>query len=212
MFLAWCIKHNHQTYLCTKMANKHFFGYFVGCVLTVQCPNAYVSGAAHQVHLLLHHKCKQTCLCMRSMRVFKMHNVKKCAFLLWDADCLYLCTKIATKFVFGYLLWVCFKCTMLKNYIFGVAHQPHTPLHQKYQQECLWIRSTGVFGMHNTKHLVSGAEGAYFSTKSATKSVFGYLVWVCLRCTMPQKVCVWCVAPNAHTASPHLPTTVSLEA
>ena len=50
----------------------------------------------------------------------------------------------------------------------------------------------GVFEMHNAKKyvlLVWRAERTHLCTKSVFKGVFGYLVWVCLKRTMPHNVC-----------------------
>ena len=41
------------------------------------------------------------------MGVVEMHDAKKVRFLMWRAECAYLCTKHAPKTIFGYLVWVC---------------------------------------------------------------------------------------------------------
>ena len=51
----------------------------------------------------------------------------------------------------------------------------------------------GVFEMHNAKKcgvLTWHPKHPYFCTHHASNSVFGYLVKVCLKCTMPKKP--WC--------------------
>ena len=52
---------------------------------------------------------------MHCMGVFEMHNAGKCALLKWRHRRTDLCTKGASKSVFGYLAQVCVKCTMQEN-------------------------------------------------------------------------------------------------
>ena len=62
-----------------------------------------------------------------------------------------------------------------------------------------WKTSIGVFEMHNAKKIVLMAwrpKRVDLGTKYTTNIAFGHLVWVCLKCTRPQK-CVYSVAPQA---------------
>ena len=59
---------------------------------------------------------------MRSKDVLKMRNAKKSAFFVRHAKRAYICTKFATKSVFGYLVRMCLKCTLPKKCVFGAAH------------------------------------------------------------------------------------------
>ena len=40
--------------------------------------------------------------------------------------------------------------------------------------------------------------------------VFGDLVWLCLKCAMPENVCLQCRTPNAHYSAPKVPPKVML--
>ena len=82
----------------------------------------------------------------------------------------------------------------------------HIALHQNCQQHCLWMRSISVCVQNaqcqKSVFLVQRAERTYCCTKSATKSVFRYLVWVFLKRTMPKK-CVLGVARRTRTPGHH---------
>ena len=83
--------------------------------------------------------------------------------------------------------------------VFWVAPQTYLLLHQICHQRCFWIPSMVVFEMHDAKKCVSTAcrpKRAYLGTKYATNSVFGYLVCVCLKCTMPKNVCFLARCPR----------------
>ena len=66
-----------------------------------------------------------------------------------------------------------------KTWGFDAAPQTPIPLHQICQQQCFWIPSMGVFGMHNAK-IMGFCRGApnTLRTKYASNSVSGYLVRV----------------------------------
>ena len=69
----------------------------------------------------------------------------------------------------------------------------------------------GVFEMHNLKKALfwCGTPNPHTSApKHATGSVFGYPVWVCLKCKMPKNVRFWQGAPDMHTSAPNMPPTV----
>ena len=71
-----------------------------------------------------------------------------------------------------------------------------------------------VLEVHNAKKcvfLVRRAEHAYGCTDIAIRSVFGYLDWVCLQCTVPKHVYFWYGALVTHMSTPNLRTQVSLE-
>ena len=87
------------------------------------------------------------------MDVFEMHTAEKCVFLVCRADRAYLCTRLATKSVFEYLVWL-FGMHNAKKSVFGGARQMHIPLHQKCNQECLCVPSTGVPEVHYAKKCV----------------------------------------------------------
>ena len=128
-----------------------------------------------------------------------MRNAKRCVFPAGRTKCAYLCTKSASKGVFGYLVPVCHNffwccaplhlCTKSasKNVFGYLVHL----LHKTCQQKHLWILSLGVLVLHivRKKLLVWHAEYTYPCPQSVNKSVFGYLVCVCLKCTMPKKCC-----------------------
>ena len=86
-----------------------------------------------------------------SVDAFEMHNAIPCVFFVWRAEHVHVRTKIATKIVFGYVVWMRVNEQCDKICISGVADGTHIPLHQKCQQKCLWIPSMGVFEMHNAK-------------------------------------------------------------
>ena len=96
----------------------------------------------------------------------------------------------------------------------GVAPQTPIPLYPIGQQRCFGIPGMGVFEMRNAKKcgvLVWRSKRAYLCTKSARKSVFGYLVRKCLKCAMPKNVDFWRGAPSAHTSAPNLPAKAFLD-
>ena len=154
----------------------------------------------------------------------------------WRPKCAYLCTNFYHQIFFGYLVWVCLKCTIPKNvhswsgapnvhtsapnippkvfldpwYVcfwnarwqkmctLGVAPQMCILLHQICHQKYFWIPTVGVFERHNANKCAFWgwrAEHAYLCTKRTTKSVSGCLVWVVLKCTMPN-MCIVGVAPQ----------------
>ena len=135
-----------------------------------------------------------------------MDNAKKCLCVAWRSKHAYLCTKDAIKSAF--LAWhpkrayLCTKYTTtsvleiqnVKKCVYGVAPLTCIPLHQTCHQKCFWIPSVGLFEMDNAKKcalLEWHPKRAYLCTKYTTTSVFGYLVWVCLQCTMPKKSAFW---------------------
>ena len=79
-----------------------------------------------------------------------------------------------------------------------------------------WIASMGVFEMLNAKKcgvLAWRSKRAYLCTKSARKSVFGYLVWFCLKCATaydargfprPTQPGLWVLLPSAYVIAPHV--------
>ena len=90
----------------------------------------------------------------------------------------------------------------------GVAPQTPIPLYTTGQQRCFWIPRMGVFELHNAKKIV-WVQGwrpkhPYLCTLQASKDVFGYLRWWCLKCTMPKKSLCSGVAPQ--TPIPLYPT------
>ena len=126
---------------------------------------------------------------------------------VWCAERTYLYTGNAKESVAGYFVWVYLNCTVPKMCGSGVARRMHTPLGQKCEQNCMHIPSMGVFEMRSAKKcgfIVWCAGHTYICSKGANKSVLGYLVWVCLKCTMPTNpfFFVWSI----HTSSPKLPT------
>ena len=147
--------------------------------------------------------------------VFEMRNVKKCTLWGWGSEHAYLYTKRTTKSVFRCLVWVFLKRTMPKMCIVGVAPQTCIPWHQTYHQKYFWIPGMGVFEMHDDKKcalLGWRSERAYFCTKYATKSSFGYLTRACLKCTMLKNVHFGGGALNMHTFAPNAPPKVFLDA
>ena len=118
----------------------------------------------------------------------------KTLFLVWHAEHTYLCSGIANETVFGCVAWMCLKCT-LPNVCFWCG-APNTHISAPTLHCC---SMPSVFGMHNAKQwvfLVWRAGRTYLCTTGAINIVFGYLVWVCLECTMPNNVCFWCSTPN----------------
>ena len=157
-------------------------------------------------------------------------------FLAWRPKHAYLCTKYANS-ISRYLVWVCLKCTMPKVCIFGLAPQPRIrmvvsevhdaqkvcifvvtpqtriPLHQIIHQPRFWMPCMVVFEMPNAKKCVFlgwRPKRAYLCTKYVTNSISGYLVWLCLKCTMPESVRSWPCAPNAHTHARNIQSAVFL--
>ena len=152
-----------------------------------------------QARISLHQICQQKCFRIPRMGVFEMRSAKKCGVLVRRSKRTYLCTKYGSKSVFVYLVWVCLKCAMPKMLCFGAVPKAHTPLRQICQQTCIWIPSMDVFEMHSAKKCALVAWGpkcAYLCTKYASNSVFGYLVWECLKCTTPKKSSSSEVAPQ----------------
>ena len=70
---------------------------------------------APQGRIPLHQMRQQKCFSIPRMGVFEMCNAKKCAVLAWRSKHACLCTKNASKGVFGYLEQGCLKCAMPKN-------------------------------------------------------------------------------------------------
>ena len=98
--------------------------------------------------------------------------------------------------------------------VLGVARQTHIPAHQKCHQKCVLIPGMGVFQMHNAQKctlLVWRAEHTYLCTRNDNKSVFAWLVWVCVKCTLPYNMCFWCGAWNTHISVPEIPPKISLD-
>ena len=70
-----------------------------------------------------------------------------------------------------------------------------------------------MFEMRNAKKTAPLAwppKRAYLCTEYASKGVFGYLGWGCLKCTVPQNVGFWHGAPRAHTSGLNMPAKVFL--
>ena len=64
----------------------------------------------------------------------------------------------------------------------GASIDPSKKIH-------LAVRDMDVFEMHNAKKyafLAWRPKRTYLCTKYATSNGFGYLVWVCLKCAMPE--------------------------
>ena len=82
---------------------------------------------ALQVRIPLHQIWQQTCLWIPRMGVFKIYNAKKGAGLAWRSKRAYLCTKQASKIVFGCLGWGGLKWITPKNVGFSCgAPSAHT--------------------------------------------------------------------------------------
>ena len=99
-------------------------------------------------------------------------------------------------------------------YVFGRLPQTRLLLHQVCQSPCFLMASMGVFEMHNAKKCVFLAWRPYcsdLSTKYASSTVFGYPVWVYLKCIMPYSSCFWLGAPNMHMSAPNMPAAVFLD-
>ena len=146
------------------------------------------------------------------MGVFEIEDGKTCALLGWRPGHAYVCTKYATKKGSWIPSMGVFEMQNTKTmHCWRDALMTHTMRHQKW----IWIPGMGVFEMHNAKKgafLAWRPEHAYLWTKYPTQSVFGYLVWVCLKCTMPKNVHSWRGAPNMHTSGPHMPAKLFLDA
>ena len=166
VFVVWCTK---RTPFYTVSSNKGVFRFLVSVSLNRTMPSnvCFWCGTPNA----------QT---MFSLSVFEVRSPKSFVFLVLCAERAFLCTKNANKGVFGYLVWVCLKCTMPKNVFLENVFL-------EWRNDC-----------------------TYLYTRSATNIVFGYLVWVCLKCTMLQNVCFWCATLNAHTSSAEMPANLSL--
>ena len=127
--------------------------------------------------------------------MFETHHAENIVWVLgWRSKDAYLCTPWARKGVFGYLGWVCLKRTMPKKYGVGsgVTLQTRIPVLTTGQKRCFWIPGMGVFETHHAKNIVWvlgwRSKHAYLCTPWATKGMFRYLGWVCLKRTMPKNM------------------------
>ena len=165
-----------SAYLCTKYATTSVFGDLVWVCYNGQCQKMSMCGVALQTRIPLHQRCHQKCVfgvapqtCIPLHQVYHQQH-------FW----------IPSKGVF--------EIQNVKKCVYGVAPLTCIPLHQTCHQKCFWIPSVGLFEMDNAKKcalLEWHPKRAYLCTKYTTTSVFGYLVWVCLQCTMPKKSAFW---------------------
>ena len=141
-----------------------------------------------------------------------MDNATNRGVLTWRPKCTYLCTKYASHIFLLGAEYVCVwdeQCQQLWG--LDVVPQMRIPLHQMCQKPFFWMPSMGVFEMHNANNcgvLTWRPECTYLCTKYASRAFFGYLILVCLWCTMPTVLGFYCGAPNAHTSAPILRATL----
>ena len=122
---VFLVRGAEHAYFCTKIAIKGVFGHpasmgvfemHIVCVFLVWCAERTylytkivinsVFGVVRRTHIPLHQNCERDCLRIPSMDVFEMHDAKNCVFLVRRAERTYVCTKSASKSLFGYLVWV----------------------------------------------------------------------------------------------------------
>ena len=106
-----------------------------------------------------------------------------------------LIAKSANKRVFGYLVLVHTKCTIPENACFWCGVPNGLTSEPSLSTKVCWTRGVCAFEMCNARKCVFPvwrAQCAYVRTKSANKSVFRYVVWVCLKCVTPKKYAAAC--------------------
>ena len=105
-----------------------------------------------------------------------------------------LCTKNGNKIVFGCLLRVWLKCTMplLASEVClhcGVSNVPTAapimPSKVSSDTQYRWVSSAQCHLFTSYVCFRCGAPNVHTAARLPNKSVFGYLVWVCLKCGVP---------------------------
>ena len=170
---------------------------------------------APQTHIPLHQMCHRQCFWILSIWVFAMNNAKKCGGCSVAPLTCIRQHQMCHQQCFWILIIALFEMRNGKNCgSVGVAPQMCMPLHQICHQQRFWIPSMSVFEMHKAKKIEGLAwrpKRAYLCTTYASNSVFGYPVWVCLKCRIPKSVGSWRGAPCAHTSAPKMPALVFLD-
>ena len=135
--------------------------------------------------------------------MFGMQDAKKKLYLVWHDERAYICTKIG-KSVFGYLVWVCLKCTVQHNVFCRCSTPtPHTSeLHMstKVSQDtqCRFMECVTPA----TVCLQCGTPNAHSCAPKIPTKGFLDTQHGCLKCTMPQKVYFQCGLLKTHTSTP----------